>query len=87
VAETLATVKTRLRRMRACNETATNGRLCLGHLKRWYGFGPEWRRVRPGGGVVSLRAVPDGLPAEPGGETAYRDTGVLGAGRFVDAPL
>jgi hypothetical protein len=42
VAEILATVKTRLRRMRACNETAANGKLCLGHLKSWYGFGPEW---------------------------------------------
>ena len=34
-------VKRRLLRMRACDETNEKGKLCLGHLKRWYFFGDE----------------------------------------------
>jgi hypothetical protein len=33
-------VKRRLPRMRACNEKDAKGKLCAGHLKRWY-FAPE----------------------------------------------
>ncbi len=33
-------VKRRLPRQRACNEPGKKG-ICAGHLKRWYGFGPE----------------------------------------------
>jgi hypothetical protein len=29
-------VKVRLPRMRACNEKDAKGKLCAGHLKRWY---------------------------------------------------
>jgi hypothetical protein len=29
-------VKQRLSRMRACNERNAKGKLCAGHLKRWY---------------------------------------------------
>jgi hypothetical protein len=29
-------VKQRLARMRACNERNAKGKLCAGHLKRWY---------------------------------------------------
>ena len=29
-------VKQRLPRMRACNERNAKGKLCAGHLKRWY---------------------------------------------------
>jgi hypothetical protein len=34
-------VKMRLMRMRACNEKDEKGKLCAGHLKRWYFFGPD----------------------------------------------
>jgi len=34
-------VKRRLLRMRACNEKDAKGKLCAGHLKRWYFFGDE----------------------------------------------
>lgn len=36
-----AKVKRRVLRMRACNEKNEKGKLCAGHLKRWYGFGAE----------------------------------------------
>jgi len=50
VAELVATlddgarVKRRFPRMRACNEKNDKGKLCAGHLKRWYFFGEEVRR-------------------------------------------
>lgn len=34
-------VKRRILRMRACDEKDEKGKLCAGHLKRWYGFGDE----------------------------------------------
>jgi hypothetical protein len=34
-------VKQRIPRMRACNEKDEKGKLCAGHLKRWYFFGEE----------------------------------------------
>lgn len=34
-------VKRRLLRMRACNEKDAKGKICAGHLKRWFRFGPE----------------------------------------------
>ncbi len=36
-------VKRRVMRMRACSEKDTKGKgkLCAGHLKRWFRFGPE----------------------------------------------
>ena len=34
-------VKRRLPRQRACNEKDGKGKLCAGHLKRWYFFGDE----------------------------------------------
>ena len=34
-------VKRRLPRMRACNEKDAKGKLCAGHLKRWYFFNEE----------------------------------------------
>ncbi len=36
-------VKRRTRFMRACNEKDAKGRLCTGHLKRWYGYTEEVR--------------------------------------------
>ena len=36
-----AKVKQRLPRQRACNEKDAKGKLCAGHLKRWYFFGEE----------------------------------------------
>jgi hypothetical protein len=36
-----AKVKRRIPRMRACNEKDAKGKLCAGHLKRWYFFGEE----------------------------------------------
>lgn len=37
-------VKIRLIRQRACNEKDDKGKICAGHLKRWYFFGEEVRR-------------------------------------------
>ena len=34
-------VKERLLRMRACDEHDEKGKLCAGHLKRWYFYGDE----------------------------------------------
>jgi hypothetical protein len=34
-------VKTRLLKQRACNEKDAKGKLCAGHLKRWYAFDDE----------------------------------------------
>ena len=34
-------VKVRLPRMRACDERDAKNKICAGHLKRWYGFGPD----------------------------------------------
>ena len=34
-------VKVRLPRMRACDERDAKNKICAGHLKRWYSFGPE----------------------------------------------
>ncbi len=50
VSEVLATlgdgtkVKRRVVRMRACNEKNEKGKLCAGHLKRWFDFGEEVRQ-------------------------------------------
>ena len=44
VVDTLSTgvlIKRRLPRMRACNERDAKGKVCAGHLKRWYFFGDE----------------------------------------------
>jgi hypothetical protein len=37
-------VKRRFPRMRACNEKDEKGKLCAGHLKRWYFFGDELKQ-------------------------------------------
>lgn len=37
-------VKRRVLRQRACNEKDAKGKLCAGHLKRWYFFGEEVKR-------------------------------------------
>jgi hypothetical protein len=34
-------VKRRIPRQRACNEKDVKGKICAGHLKRWYFFGDE----------------------------------------------
>ena len=34
-------VKRRIPRQRACNEPGEKGKICAGHLKRWYFFGDE----------------------------------------------
>ncbi len=34
-------VKVRLPKMRACNEKDEKGKMCAGHLKRWYFVGEE----------------------------------------------
>lgn len=36
-------VKTRLLKQRACNEKNEKGKMCAGHLKRWYLYGEEVR--------------------------------------------
>jgi hypothetical protein len=37
-------VKRRIPRMRACNEKDEKGKICAGHLKRWYFAGDEIKR-------------------------------------------
>lgn len=37
-------VKRRAPRMRACSEKDEKGKLCAGHLKRWYFYGDDLRR-------------------------------------------
>ncbi|MCL6545789.1 MAG: hypothetical protein K6T61_11215 [Bryobacteraceae bacterium] len=37
-------VKQRVLRQRACNEKDGKGKICAGHLKRWYFFGEEIRQ-------------------------------------------
>jgi hypothetical protein len=37
-------VKRRIPRMRACSEKDAKGKLCAGHLKRWYFFGDEVKK-------------------------------------------
>ena len=39
-----AKVKRRLMRQRACNEKDAKGKMCAGHLKRWFFFGEEVKR-------------------------------------------
>ena len=34
-------VKRRIPRQRACNELGEKGKICAGHLKRWFFFGEE----------------------------------------------
>ncbi len=36
-------MKVRVSRQRACNEKNDKGKICAGHLKRWYLYGPEVR--------------------------------------------
>lgn len=38
-------VKIRQPRMRACSERKTDGKTCLGHLKRWYYNSPDLQRL------------------------------------------
>ncbi len=51
VAELVATlsdgtkVKRRTPRMRPCNEKDQKGKLCAGHLKRWFFFGEELQKL------------------------------------------
>jgi hypothetical protein len=37
-------IKTRFPYQRSCNEKNEKGKLCAGHLKRWYGFGDDLKR-------------------------------------------
>ena len=37
-------VKRRMPRQRACNQPAAKGKICAGHLKRWFFFGDEVKR-------------------------------------------
>jgi len=34
-------IKTRLPKQRACNEKNEKGKICAGHLKRWFTFGGD----------------------------------------------
>lgn len=38
-------VKRRILKQRACNEKDAKGKLCAGHLKRWYFFGDEVKQL------------------------------------------
>jgi hypothetical protein len=43
-ASTTPKVKTRLPYQRSCNEKDAKGKLCAGHLKRWYGYGEDIKK-------------------------------------------
>ncbi len=45
-------VKRRILRMRACDEKDDKGKLCAGHLKRWYFFGDEVREKYGAGAEI-----------------------------------
>jgi hypothetical protein len=45
-------VKQRLLRMRACNEKDAKGKLCAGHLKRWFFFGDEVKQKYGAGAEI-----------------------------------
>ena len=45
-------VKARKPRQRACNEVAKKGKICAGHLKRWYEFGDDVRQQAGSGDEV-----------------------------------
>ena len=47
-----AKVKARKPRQRACNEIAKKGKICAGHLKRWYEFGDEVKQHAGSAGEV-----------------------------------
>ena len=38
-------VKTRKPKQRACDEKDSKGKLCAGHLKRWYDYPPEIEKL------------------------------------------
>ncbi|MGB7435920.1 MAG: hypothetical protein WBR26_15350 [Candidatus Acidiferrum sp.] len=38
-------VKTRKPKQRACDEKDAKGKLCAGHLKRWFDYPPEIRKL------------------------------------------
>ena len=40
-AESAPKIKTRKPKQRACDEKDEKGKLCGGHLKRWYDYPPE----------------------------------------------
>ncbi|MBI3934174.1 MAG: hypothetical protein HY316_05750 [Acidobacteria bacterium] len=43
-AQSQPAIKTRFPYQRACNEKNEKGKLCAGHLKRWYGFGDDIKK-------------------------------------------
>ncbi|HXX17607.1 MAG TPA: hypothetical protein VEJ47_22095 [Candidatus Eremiobacteraceae bacterium] len=38
-------IKTRKPKQRACDEKDEKGKLCMGHLKRWYDYPPEIAKI------------------------------------------
>ncbi len=44
-AQTQPKIKTRKPRQRACDEKNPKGKLCFGHLKRWYDYPREVERM------------------------------------------
>ncbi len=43
--ETVVKVKVRKPKQRSCDEKDAKGKLCAGHLKRWYDYPPEAERL------------------------------------------
>ena len=48
-------VKVRAPRMRACSEKNEKGKLCAGHLKRWFFFGEEVKKLYGDGAEIYRR--------------------------------
>jgi hypothetical protein len=68
-------VKRRMVKQRACNEKDAKGKICAGHLKRWYYFGDEVKS-KFGGDVEIYRCENCKVLYLPNGSEAPR-TGTL----------
>ena len=76
-------VKRRVPRMRACNEKDEKGKLCAGHLKRWYFFGDEVKqKFGKRSGDLPLRTLQNAVPSQPGRVAPDRNPELLNLHRL-----
>ncbi len=60
-------VKIRKHKQRSCDEKDAKGKVCAGHLKRWYDYPPEVvALIGPKAEIYRCRILQDALPAGPG---------------------
>ncbi len=59
-------IKVRKPRQRSCDEKDAKGKLCAGHLKRWYDYPKEVEaKIGKGRGNLPLRVLQDAVQARP----------------------